>query len=67
MVGGVTALLLAPSSGAQIRARLARKAGEIGEATSKKAREIGEEIRDEVIALDPFGNGHGSSSSGEAT
>jgi len=32
VVGGVTALLLAPSAGEQARARVAKKAGELGDA-----------------------------------
>jgi hypothetical protein len=58
VVGGVTALLLAPSSGEQTRARVARKAGELGEVALKKARDMGEELRQEVSALTPhLGNG----------
>lgn len=58
VVGGVAALLLAPSSGGATRARLAKKAGELGEAALKTGREVGQEIRDEVSALRPTrGNG----------
>jgi hypothetical protein len=58
VLGGVAALLLAPSSGEQTRRRLAEKASELGEAAAKKAREMGSEIRQEVSALTPhFGNG----------
>lgn len=46
VVGGVTALLLAPSSGQQARARLAKKADELGEVMLTKARQI------EVIHVD---------------
>lgn len=51
VVGGVTALLLAPSSGEETRARLVKKAGELGEAASKQAHELGERVRDEVETL----------------
>jgi len=55
VVGGVTALLLAPSSGQQTRARLAKRADELGEAAVKKVRQG---IRDEMNPADPdFGNG----------
>jgi hypothetical protein len=51
VVGGVGALLLAPSSGAETRARLARKTEELGEAASKHAREFGDQVRDEIDAV----------------
>ena len=58
VVGGVTALLLAPSSGQQTRARLAKKADELGGVALTKAREIGA-IRGDVNVEDlGFGNGH---------
>jgi hypothetical protein len=50
-VGGVAALLLAPASGEATRARLAKKAGELGEAALKASREVSQELRDEVGAL----------------
>lgn len=50
LVGGVAALLLAPSSGQETRARLAKKAEELGAAASKQAREFGEQVREEVDA-----------------
>ncbi len=57
VVGGVAALLLAPSSGEQTRARVARKASELGEVALQKARDLGQDIRDEVAVLTPhFGN-----------
>ena len=60
VVGGVTALLLAPSSGQQSRARLAKKADELVEVSVTKAREIGV-IYGDVNAEDAgFGNGHGA-------
>jgi hypothetical protein len=59
VVGGVTALLLAPSSGQQTRARLAKRADELGEAAIKR---VGQGIRDGMNPADPdFGNGHGAS------
>src|SRR6478609_8115687 len=62
VVGGVTALLLAPSAGEQARARVAKKAGELGEAALRKAREARQELRDEVSALSPhLGNGGATS------
>jgi hypothetical protein len=48
LVGGVTALLLAPSSGQVSRQRLAKKADELGATASRKLSELGDEIRDEV-------------------
>jgi hypothetical protein len=51
LVGGVTALLLAPSSGEEARAKLAKKAGELGDAASKQVRELGEQVRREADAL----------------
>src|SRR6188768_2064704 len=57
-VGGALAILLAPASGQETRARVAKKAGELGEVALKKARDMGEELRDGVSALSPhFGNG----------
>ena len=57
-VGGALAILLAPASGQETRARVAKKAGELGEVALKKARDMGEELREEVSALSPhFGNG----------
>jgi YtxH-like protein len=64
VVGGVAALLLAPSSGQQTRAQLAKKADELGEAAIKKVREIGEGIADEATVESPgLGNGHRASAS----
>jgi hypothetical protein len=58
LLGGATALLLAPTSGEQTRARLAKKAGELGDAAVNRAREVGQELRDEVGALrERRGNG----------
>jgi hypothetical protein len=51
VVGGVSALLLAPSSGAETRARLTRKAEELGESATKQARELREHAREEVDSL----------------
>jgi hypothetical protein len=48
VVGGVTALLLAPASGRVSRQRLAKKAEELGAATSRKVSEMGDEIREEI-------------------
>jgi hypothetical protein len=56
VVGGVAALLLAPASGDQTRARVAKKAGELGEAALKKARDVRQELREEMSAL---GSGNG--------
>lgn len=50
VVGGVAALLFAPSSGAKTRERLAKKADELGDAAANKVREIGEQLRDEATA-----------------
>ena len=58
-VGGATALLLAPASGEQTRARLGKKAGGLGAAAVKRAREMGEGLRDEVDSLNR-GNGNPS-------
>jgi hypothetical protein len=49
-LGGVTALLLAPSSGQEVRQRLVKKADELSGAAVKKVTEISEELRDESIA-----------------
>lgn len=49
-LGGVAALLLAPSSGQEARQRLARKADALGGAAAKKAAEITDELREEVAA-----------------
>jgi hypothetical protein len=48
VVGGVSALLLAPSSGEQTRARLAKKAGELSDAAASQVRQIGESIREQA-------------------
>ena len=67
VVGGATALLLAPASGKQTRARLAKKAGELGDAAVSRARELGQELRDEVGALHPQrGNGDAREAQGPA-
>jgi hypothetical protein len=55
VVGGVTALLLAPSSGQVARQRIAKKADELGTAASRKVSELGGEIREEAQAA--RGNG----------
>ncbi len=58
LVGAAGALLLAPTSGAEARARVAKRAGELGQAALKKASEVGEELREEVSATThPRGNG----------
>jgi hypothetical protein len=55
VIGGVAALLLAPTSGEEARARISRKVDELGDAASKKVREV----RDEVEAMRPrIGNSH---------
>lgn len=65
LVGGVAALLLAPSSGAKTRARVASKAAELGEVALKKARDMGQELREELSASTPhLGNGGSASNPG---
>ena len=44
VVGGVAALLLAPSSGEETREKLSRRVDRIGDAASRKVREIREEM-----------------------
>ena len=51
-VGGLAALLLAPASGEQTRARVAKKAGELGEGALQRARELREELRGQMRAFD---------------
>jgi hypothetical protein len=53
VVGGVGALLFAPTSGEQTRQRLTKKAGELGEAAVKRARVVCVEIRAEVGLMSP--------------
>ena len=67
LTGGVCALLWAPASGEQTRGRIARKAGELGEATVRKAREVSEGMRDELGALTPNSGNGGASLAREAT
>jgi hypothetical protein len=61
VVGGVTALLLAPGSGRETRAHVAKTAGKLGEAAAEQVREAGRELRDEARAVRPPGNGGSSS------
>jgi glycine/D-amino acid oxidase-like deaminating enzyme len=51
VLGGVGALLLAPSSGEETRARIAKRAKELGDAASKQVRSLEDHVRDEVEAL----------------
>jgi hypothetical protein len=44
VVGGVAALLLAPSSGEETRHKLTQKVDRIGDAASRKMREVREEM-----------------------
>jgi hypothetical protein len=53
VVGGAGALLFAPASGALTRARMARKAEELSEAASNKARTLGDELSERVNAVHP--------------
>jgi hypothetical protein len=48
VVGGVTALLLAPSSGQVARRRLVEKAENLGTAASRMVSELGDQIHDEA-------------------
>ncbi len=47
LVGATGALLLAPATGDEARARVAKKALELKQSALKKAREVGEELRQE--------------------
>jgi hypothetical protein len=51
-VGGLAALLLAPASGAQTRARVAKRASERGAGALQRARELRDELRGEMRAFD---------------
>jgi hypothetical protein len=55
-IGGVTALLLAPASGQETRAKLAANAEKLGDSASNQLREVGEQVRREVDALRPGNN-----------
>jgi hypothetical protein len=44
VVGGVAALLLAPMSGEETREKLTRKVDKLGDAASRKVREVREEM-----------------------
>jgi hypothetical protein len=44
VVGGVAALLLAPASGEETRDKLSRKVDSLGDAASRKMREVREEM-----------------------
>jgi len=48
VVGGVTALLLAPQSGEETRARVAKTAAKLGEAAAEQVRQAGRELREET-------------------
>lgn len=52
LIGGLTGLLLAPSSGSETRAKLARKARELGDAASKQVLELGEQVRQKADVFD---------------
>jgi hypothetical protein len=45
LLGGAVALLFAPASGQQTRARLAKKADELGDVATDKLRELRDEVR----------------------
>lgn len=49
-LGGVTALLLAPSSGREARQRIVKKADALGGAVAEKAAAFTNELREEVAA-----------------
>jgi hypothetical protein len=50
VVGGVGALLLAPASGAETRAKVAKRVEELGEAATKQAQELRDQVRHEIDA-----------------
>jgi hypothetical protein len=50
LVGATGALLLAPATGDEARARVAKKALELKQSALKKAREVREELRQEMLA-----------------
>jgi hypothetical protein len=51
VAGGALALLLAPASGEETRARVAKKVGELGDVALNKVRDVSQELRQEVSAL----------------
>jgi hypothetical protein len=61
VVGGVTALLLAPGSGRETRAQVAKTAGKLSDAAAEQVRQAGRELRDEARAARTPGNGESSS------
>jgi hypothetical protein len=61
LVGAAAALLLAPATGEEARARVAKKALALKQSALKKAREVGEELRQEMLASSSHGNGDASS------
>ena len=67
VVGGVSALLLAPTNGEEARLRLAKKAGELGEAAVKRAREVGQELREEASLMSSKRENGGGTSTHQAT
>ena len=65
LVGGVGALLLAPSSGAQTRERIAKKAGDLKDSASKQVHALGEQMHREVDGLRLSGDEASASTSSE--
>jgi hypothetical protein len=62
LVGATGALLLAPATGEEARARVAKKAAALKQSALRKAREVGEELRQEMLATATSrGNGDASS------
>lgn len=51
VIGGVGALLFAPTSGADTRARIAKRANELSDAASVQVHELSEHVRDGVSAM----------------
>lgn len=67
LVGAAGALLLAPATGKETRARVAKKAGELGQSALEKAREVGEEWREELLATSAAGSNGDASSAVQGT
>ena len=67
LVGATGALLLAPATGDEARARVAKKALELKQSALKKAREVGEELRQEMLATSTAHSNGDASSAAETT
>jgi hypothetical protein len=50
--GAAAALLLAPATGKEARAHIAKKAGDLGQAALKTAQAVREELHEEIRAAD---------------